>query len=101
VASCPVGISPVTVRVRKNSLILRNVADAVAEADGKRTKGIGSTYSLISESLPDADDGRGPLITYKWNSGLRVIQHYSSRNIGTTQLENAEKLKLNIPQAQQ
>jgi hypothetical protein len=22
-----------------------------------------------------------------------VIQHYSSRNIGTTQLENAEKLK--------
>jgi hypothetical protein len=25
---------------------------------------------------------------------LRVIQHYSSRNIGTTQLENAEKLKL-------
>jgi hypothetical protein len=29
-----------------------------------------------------------------------VIQHYSCRNIGTTQLENAEKLKLKIPQAQ-
>ena len=58
----------VTVRVRKKSLILRNVADAVAEADGKRTKGIDSTYSLISESVTDADDGRGPLITYKWNS---------------------------------
>jgi hypothetical protein len=29
-----------------------------------------------------------------------VIQHYSSKNIGTTQLENAEKLKLKIPQAQ-
>jgi hypothetical protein len=31
---------------------------------------------------------------------LRVIQQYSSRNIGTTQLENAEKLKLKIPQAE-
>jgi hypothetical protein len=30
-----------------------------------------------------------------------VIQHYSSRNIGTTQLENAEKLKLEISQTQQ
>jgi hypothetical protein len=59
------------VRVRKKSLILRNVADAVAEADCKRTKGIYSTYSLISESV--ADDGRGPLITYKWNSGLIQI----------------------------
>jgi hypothetical protein len=32
---------------------------------------------------------------------LRVIQHNSSTNIGTTQLENAEKLKLKILQAQQ
>jgi hypothetical protein len=32
---------------------------------------------------------------------LRVIHHYSSRNIGTTQLENAEKLKLKILKAQQ
>jgi hypothetical protein len=32
---------------------------------------------------------------------LGVIQHYSCRKIGTTQLENAEKLKLKIPQAQQ
>jgi UDP-galactopyranose mutase len=39
----------VTVRVRKKSLILRNVVDAVAEANGKRTKEIDSTYSLISE----------------------------------------------------
>jgi hypothetical protein len=58
----------VTVRIRKKLLILQNGADAIAEADGKRTKGIDSTYYLISESVADADVG--PLITYKWNSSL-------------------------------
>jgi hypothetical protein len=68
----------VTVRVCKKSLILQNVADAVVEADCKQTKGIYSTYSLISESVAKADDGRGPLITYKWNNGLIQIARQTS-----------------------
>jgi hypothetical protein len=56
----------ITVPVRKMWPILRNVRDAVSDADDNWTKWIESTYYLLSELV--AGHGRRLRITCKWNS---------------------------------